>query len=53
MADFMGKEPTEIAAIWLKKAQKAGFVSPDKREYHTCKCNGKNELWIWISYVIY
>ena len=39
----MGKEPTEIAAIWLKKAQKAGFVSPDKREYHTSKCNGKNK----------
>ena len=39
----MEKEPTEIAAIWLKKAQKEGFFSPDKREYHTSKCNGKNK----------
>ena len=27
----------------MEKAQKAGFFSPDKREYHTSKCNGKNE----------
>ena len=39
----MEKEPTEIAAIWLKKAQKAGFFSPDRREYYTSKCNGKNK----------
>ena len=39
----MEKELTDIAAIWLKKAQKAGFFSPEKREYHTSKCNGKNK----------
>ena len=27
----------------MEKAQKAGFFSPDKREYHTSKCNGKNK----------
>ena len=39
----MEKESTEIAAIWLRKAQKAGFFSPDKREYYTSKCKGKNK----------
>ena len=39
----MEKELTDIAAIWLKKAQKAGFFSPDRREYYTSKCNGKNK----------
>lgn len=39
----MEKEPTEIAAIWLKKAQKVGFFLPDKQEYHTSKCKGKNK----------